>query len=57
MEMLLALMDTIDAPKTLAEIGIDESLLPDIFRATKDIRDKYVLSRLAWDLDIEEELL
>ena len=56
-QTLLALMDTIDAPKTLAEIGIEESLLPDIFRATKDIRDKYVLSRLAWDLDIEDELL
>ena len=57
MQTLLALMDTIAAPKTLAEIGIDENLLPDIFRATKDIRDKYVLSRLAWDLGIEDELL
>lgn len=26
------------------------------FKATKDIRDKYVLSRLAWDLGILEEL-
>ncbi len=57
MQTLLALMDTIAAPKTLGEIGIDENLLPDIFRATKDIRDKYVLSRLAWDLGIEDELL
>lgn len=56
-ETLSALLDTIDAPKTLQEIGIDEALLPTIFRATKDIRDKYVLSRLAWDLGIEEELL
>lgn len=57
LQTLLALMDTIDAPKTLQEIGIDEALLPTIFRATKDIRDKYVLSRLAWDLGIEEELI
>ena len=56
-ECLSALMDMIDAPKTLKEIGIEEDLLPDIFRATKDIRDKYVLSRLAWDLGIENELL
>ncbi len=56
-QTLTAIMDTIDAPKTLAAIGIDESLLPTIFRATKDIRDKYVLSRLAWDLGIEDELL
>ena len=51
-----ALMDTIEAPKTLAEIGIDESLLPTVFQATKDIRDKYVLSRLAWDLGVMDEL-
>lgn len=57
LQTLNALMDTIDAPKTLATIGIDETLLPTIFRATKDIRDKYVLSRLAWDLGIEKELL
>ncbi len=54
---LTALMDTIKAPKTLQEIGIDEALLPTIFRATKDIRDKYVLSRLAWDLGIENEII
>jgi hypothetical protein len=26
------------------------------FKATEDIRDKYVLSRLAWDLGVTEEL-
>jgi hypothetical protein len=56
-QTLTALMDTIQAPKPLQEIGIDETLLPTIFRATKDIRDKYVLSRLAWDLGIENELI
>jgi len=40
----------------LADIGEDESLLPTILRCTKDIRDKYVLSRLAWDLGMEAEL-
>ena len=52
-----ALMDTIEAPKTLASIGVDEELLPNIFRATKDIRDKYVLSRLAWDLGVLDEMV
>ena len=55
-QWLEALLDTIDAPKTLADIGTEESLLPIIFQATKDIRDKYVLSRLAWDLGVLEEL-
>lgn len=50
------LLDLIGAPKTMAEIGIDEELLPMTFKSSKDIRDKYVLSRLAWDLGIIEEL-
>lgn len=51
-----SLLDAIEAPKSLAEIGTDESLLPLIFEATKDIRDKYVLSRLCWDLGIIKEI-
>ncbi len=54
---LETLLDTINAPKTLDEIGISEDSLPMIFKATKDIRDKYVLSRLMWDLGIIEEMV
>ncbi|MBO7345739.1 MAG: sn-glycerol-1-phosphate dehydrogenase [Clostridia bacterium] len=43
------LFDLLGAPKTFAEIGIDADLYF-TFLATKDIRDKYVLSRLLWDL-------
>ena len=52
-----AILDLIDAPKALSDIGLDDSILPMSFKATKDIRDKYVLSRLAWDLGIIDELL
>ena len=55
-EEMERLLDAIEAPKTLSDIGIDESELPRIFQCTKDIRDKYVLSRLAWDLGRLEEL-
>ena len=55
-QALEALLDAIEAPKTLESIGIAESELPMIFRCTKDIRDKYVLSRLAWDLGVLEQL-
>ena len=48
------LLDAIGAPKALDDIGVDAPLSM-IFRATKDIRDKYVLSRLLWDLGILEE--
>lgn len=51
------LMDTIGAPKTLEEIGLTDDILPLSFKATKDIRDKYVLSRLAWDLGVIEEMV
>lgn len=46
------LFDAVGMPKTLGEIGIDESLLPLTYAATRDIRDKYVQSRLLWDLGI-----
>lgn len=44
-------------PTTMKEIGLDETILPMTFKATKDIRDKYVLSRLAWDLGIIKYLV
>ena len=49
------ILDLIDAPKTAKEIGIDCDLKT-TFKATKDIRDKYVLSRLVWDLGLIEEI-
>jgi len=55
-DRIRVLLDTVGAPKTPAELGIDESILADTFRATKDIRDKYVLSRLAWDLGMIDKL-
>lgn len=53
---LTALYDTVGLPKTMAEIGQKEELLPLTFAATKDIRDKYVLSRLCFDLGIINDI-
>ena len=50
-----SLMKKLGLPTDVREIGIDPKLLPEVFRATKDIRDKYVLSRLLWDLGIVDE--
>lgn len=55
-EFLDQLMTDIHSPKTAADIGIDESIVPMTFVTSKDIRDKYVLPRLAWDLGIIDEL-
>lgn len=46
----------IEAPMRAAEIGIDEDILPMCLKATKDFRDKYVLSRLLWDLGVLDEV-
>lgn len=54
---LEVIFKTINLPKEPSEIGIPNSLIPMTFKATKDIRDKYVLSRLAWDLGILDEII
>lgn len=50
------ILDQIHAPKTVTDIGIDPAVLPMTFEATKDMRDKYVLSRLCFDLGILPEV-
>ena len=50
------LFDSVGLPKSMEEIGIDEKILPMTFKSAKDIRDKYVLPRLCWDLGIIDEM-
>ncbi|MBQ1196785.1 MAG: sn-glycerol-1-phosphate dehydrogenase [Clostridia bacterium] len=45
-----AILDSIEAPKTLEAIGLDSATLAMTLKSTKDIRDKYVLPRLLWDI-------
>lgn len=56
-EAVEKLLDAMGAPKTLGEIGTPDELLPKIICATKDFRDKYVFSRLAWDLGVLDEIV
>ncbi len=55
-EYIENLLDKIGAPKTVSDIGFNPEIVPMTFKSTKDIRDKYVLSRLAWDLGVLDEL-
>ena len=55
-ESLRKLLDQVGISRDLNTIGVDTACAKQTFRATKDIRDKYVLSRLAWDLGILEDL-
>ncbi len=50
------LLTLLDAPKSCADFGLSEKDLKKTFKATKDIRDKYVLSRLCFDLGIIDEI-
>lgn len=51
-----ALLDRISCPKTVEAWGLSCDVLPMTFLATKDIRDKYVLSRLAFDLGVIDQM-
>ena len=55
-EYMKNLFKQLGMPTSMKEIGIDEKYLPITFKATKDIRDKYVLSRLCWDLGVIDEI-
>lgn len=50
LEEVRALLAGIGAPTTPEELGISREDARTTFTMTKDIRDKYVLSRLLWDL-------
>ncbi len=51
-----ALLEKIGCPTTPEAWGLSKDVIPMTFKATKDIRDKYILSRLAFDLGILDEL-
>ena len=50
------ILNTIGISQDLQTIGVDSATAKMTFKSTKDIRDKYVLSRLAWDLGVLDEL-
>ena len=50
------LMESIDFPTSAACIGYDKDGVKTTFTMTKDIRDKYVGTRLYWDFGILDEI-
>ncbi|MBR1970589.1 MAG: sn-glycerol-1-phosphate dehydrogenase [Clostridia bacterium] len=47
-----ALMKNLGMPTKCSDIGIEENMIPVYFKITKDIRNKYILSHLAWDIGV-----
>lgn len=52
---ILEILEKTGTPTDAAAIGIDPARLPFTLKASKDIRDKYVLARLLWDLGVLDE--
>ncbi len=50
-----SLMESISFPTSASIIGYDDEMIKTTFTMTKDIRDKYVGTRLLWDLGILDE--
>ena len=50
------ILDTSGIPRDMQSIGVDRENAKQTFQTTKDIRDKYVLARLVWDLGVLEDL-
>lgn len=53
-ETLEAYMRSIGHPVSFGEIGVSAEDADWAFRMAKDIRDKYVLGRLLWDLGMPD---
>lgn len=55
-EEIRALMEKLSIPTDAAYLGYDSSMMKKVFTMSKDIRDKYVGSRLFWDIGILDEV-
>jgi len=53
---IIDLLKLINAPIKPEDIGISQGEVKNSFIATKDIRDKYIASRLLWDIGMIEKV-
>lgn len=54
-EVLESLCRQMGIPESPSALGIESGGIKTVFESTRDIRDKYVLSRLVWDLGEEPD--
>lgn len=54
-DQVCSIMKAIDAPLSAEEFGYTTGQIRTTFTMTKDIRDKYIASRLLWDLGLLDE--
>ena len=56
-EELDKIYNVLGMPKKLSDIGLDDEDAYMVFCATKDVRDKYVSSKLAFDMGVIDEIV
>ena len=54
-DTVCATLNAAGFPLTPAELGFSPKEVHDAFVFSKDIRDKYIISRLLWDLGLLDE--
>ncbi len=55
-ETVMALLRTLDAPCLPAEIGVDEAMLRNTLLYCKEVRARYTILQMLWDLGVLEDL-
>lgn len=53
---LREILDTVGCPCTPRQIGVEEDVLKDAFLYAKEVRPRYTLLQLIWDLDLLDKL-
>lgn len=55
-ESIISMLESLNAPAFPQDIGIDSNTVYDSIIVAKEVRDRYTLLQLLWDLGIEEEM-
>lgn len=55
-ETVMELLRSLESPCLPQEIGVDRALLRDTFRLCKEVRARYTILQMLWDLDVLDRL-
>ena len=55
-ETVMEILKSLESPCLPQEIGVDRALLKDTFRYCKEVRARYTILQMLWDLDLLDRL-
>ena len=56
LELVTGILKDMDAPVCAADLGIDREMTRDCIVVAKEVRNRYTLLQLLWDLGLLEEM-